>query len=191
MGDGYAAMVTAQRMAGVLGGGAVQAKRDDQPAPSSRFLSMTGTRLVEPAGERTQLTFLGTGHTRGLLKPLEPLLATAAGGHRLQTQLARLKQCLETRPLRTCRGYHRPASALGAAPPRRATQRRVFRGFAAPARRQMRMPSLCLREEPDRAGVTKPMMCRWIHRTLRSAASRVATPEQGGSADDARDSARL
>ena len=117
---------------------------------SSRFLSMTGTRLVEPAGERTQLTFLGTGHTRGLLKPLEPLLATAAGGHRLQTQLARLKQCLETRPLRTCRGYHRPASALGAAPPRRATQRRVFRGFAAPARRQMRMPSLYLRKNLDR-----------------------------------------
>jgi carbon monoxide dehydrogenase subunit G len=63
---------------------------------SSRFLSMTGTRLVEPAGDATQLTFLGTGHTRSLLRPLEPFLAAAAGGHRLQTQLARLKQCLET-----------------------------------------------------------------------------------------------
>jgi Polyketide cyclase / dehydrase and lipid transport len=62
---------------------------------SSRFLSMTGTRLVEPAGDATQLTFLGTGHARGLLKLLEPLLAAAAGGRRLRTQLARLKQCLE------------------------------------------------------------------------------------------------
>jgi carbon monoxide dehydrogenase subunit G len=42
---------------------------------SSRFLSMTGTRLAEPAGDATQLTFVGTGHTHGLLRPLEPLLA--------------------------------------------------------------------------------------------------------------------
>jgi carbon monoxide dehydrogenase subunit G len=65
---------------------------------SSRFVSMTGTRLVEPAGEATRLTFLGTGHTHGLLKPLEPLLAVAAGGHRLRVQLGRLKQCLESQP---------------------------------------------------------------------------------------------
>jgi carbon monoxide dehydrogenase subunit G len=65
---------------------------------SSRFVSMTGTRLVEPAGEATQLTFSGTGHTHGLLKPLEPLLAVAAGGHRLRVLLGRLKQCLESQP---------------------------------------------------------------------------------------------
>ena len=65
---------------------------------SSRFLSMTGTRLVEPAGDATRLIFSGTGHTRGLLKPLEPLLAAAAGGHRLRAQLGRLKQCLEAQP---------------------------------------------------------------------------------------------
>jgi carbon monoxide dehydrogenase subunit G len=65
---------------------------------SGRFLSMTGTRLVEPAGDATQLTFLGTGHARGVLRPLEPLLAAAAGGHRLRTQLGRLKQSLEAQP---------------------------------------------------------------------------------------------
>jgi hypothetical protein len=64
---------------------------------SGRFLSMTGTRLVEPAGDATQLTFLGTGHAR-VLRPLEPLLAAAAGGHRLRTQLGRLKQSLEAQP---------------------------------------------------------------------------------------------
>jgi carbon monoxide dehydrogenase subunit G len=64
---------------------------------SGRFLSMTGTRLAEPAGDATRLTFSGTGQARGLLRPLEPLLA-AAGGRRLRTQLARLKQCLETKP---------------------------------------------------------------------------------------------
>jgi hypothetical protein len=63
---------------------------------SGRFLSLTGTRMAEPAGDATRLTFSGTGHARGLLRPLEPLLAAAAGGHRLQAQLARLKQCLET-----------------------------------------------------------------------------------------------
>ena len=65
---------------------------------SGRFLSMTGTRLVEAAGDGTRLTFSGTGRTRGWLRPLEPLLAMAAGGHRLRTQLARLKQYLETQP---------------------------------------------------------------------------------------------
>jgi hypothetical protein len=65
---------------------------------SSRILFMTGTRLVEPAGDATRLTFLGTGHVRGSLKPLEPLLAVAAGAHRLRTQLGRLKQCLEAQP---------------------------------------------------------------------------------------------
>ena len=45
---------------------------------SSRFVSMTGTRLAGPAGGATRLTFLGTGHARGLLKALEPLLAAAA-----------------------------------------------------------------------------------------------------------------
>ncbi len=65
---------------------------------SSRFVSMTGTRLVEPAGNATQLTFLGSGHTHGLLKPLEPLFAMAAGGHRLRVLLGRLKQCLESQP---------------------------------------------------------------------------------------------
>jgi carbon monoxide dehydrogenase subunit G len=45
---------------------------------STRFVSMTGTRLVEPAGDATRLTFLGAGQTHGLLKPLEPLLATLA-----------------------------------------------------------------------------------------------------------------
>jgi carbon monoxide dehydrogenase subunit G len=65
---------------------------------SSRFLSMTGTRLAEPAGDATQLTFMGTGHAHGLLRPLEPLLAAAVGSHRLRTQLGRLKQCLEAQP---------------------------------------------------------------------------------------------
>jgi carbon monoxide dehydrogenase subunit G len=65
---------------------------------ASRFVSMTGTRLVEPGGDGTQLTFLGTGQTHGLLKPLEPLLVVAAGGHRLRVLLGRLKQCLESQP---------------------------------------------------------------------------------------------
>lgn len=65
---------------------------------SSRFVSMTGTRLVEPAGDATRLTFSGTGHTYGLLKPLEPLLTVAAGGHRLRVMLGRLKQYLESQP---------------------------------------------------------------------------------------------
>ena len=103
---------------------------------SSRFLSMTGTRLVEPAGETTQVTFLGTGHTRGLLKPLEPLLAAAAGGHRLQTQLARLRQCLETQTLRTRREYHRPVRR-NAPPATQSDPAKSFHGSAAPARRQM------------------------------------------------------
>jgi len=66
---------------------------------SSRFLSMTGTRLVEPVGDATQLTFLGTGRVRGVLRPLEPLLAAAAGRYRLRTQLGRLKQYLEASAL--------------------------------------------------------------------------------------------
>ena len=65
---------------------------------SGRFVSMSGTRLVEPAGDATQLTFLGTGHAHGVLRPLEPLFAAAAGGHRLRTQLGRLKQALEAEP---------------------------------------------------------------------------------------------
>ena len=65
---------------------------------SSRFVSMMGTRLVEPAGDATRLTFLGTGQTHGPLKPLEPLLAVAAGGHRLRVLVGRLKQCLESQP---------------------------------------------------------------------------------------------
>lgn len=65
---------------------------------SGRFVSMTGTRLAEPAGDAAQLTFLGTGHARGMLRPLEPLLAAAASGRRLRTQLGRLKQALEAQP---------------------------------------------------------------------------------------------
>jgi len=45
---------------------------------ASRFVPMTGTRLADPAGDPTRLTLSGTGHTSGMVKPLEPLLAAAA-----------------------------------------------------------------------------------------------------------------
>jgi uncharacterized protein YndB with AHSA1/START domain len=65
---------------------------------TSKRLSFSGTRMVEPVGEdATRVTFVGGGRAGGVWMPAEALLA-AAGGRRLRTQLGRLKRLLESQP---------------------------------------------------------------------------------------------
>ncbi len=65
---------------------------------TTKRLSLSGTRMVEPVGEdATRVTFVGGGRAGGLWRLAEPLLA-AVGARRLRTQLGRLKRLLESQP---------------------------------------------------------------------------------------------
>lgn len=65
---------------------------------TTKRLSLSGTRMVEPVGkDATRVTFVGGGRAGGLWRLAEPLLA-AVGARRLRTQLGRLKRLLESQP---------------------------------------------------------------------------------------------